>query len=132
LLRRVSSKEIKNSEASFYDLNLNLNHKINDKNSVHLSAYQSGDRFTLNSDTAYSYSDRNATLKWKHVFTNKLFSVFTGSYSQYTYDVSSDENPADAFTMQFGIKQLTGKADFSYFQGRGRPLLRASRQSGMD
>lgn len=122
LLRRVSSKEIKNSEASFYDLNFNLNHKVNDKNSIHLSAYQSGDRFTLNSDTAYSYSDRNATLKWKHVFSNKLYGVLTGSYSQYAYDVSSDENPADAFSMKFGIKQLTGKADFSYFQSPRQTL----------
>jgi hypothetical protein len=116
LLRRVKAQEIKNSEASFYDLNFNLNHKVNDKNSLHLSAYQSGDRFTLNSDTAYAYSDRNAAIKWKHVFSPKLYGVGTGSYSQYEYDVSSDENPANAFLMKFGINQLTAKADFSYFQ----------------
>jgi hypothetical protein len=116
LLRQLKTKELKNSEAGFYDINVNINHKINDKNSLHFSGYISRDRFTLNSDTLYSYSDRNASLKWKHVFSNKLYGVMTGSYSQYHYEVSSDDNPVNAFAMDFDIRQLSAKADFSYFQ----------------
>jgi hypothetical protein len=116
LLRQLKAKELRNSEAGFYDINVNVNHKINDKNSLHFSGYISRDRFTLNSDTLYSYSDRNASLKWKHVFSSKIYGVVTGSYSQYNYEVSSDDNPVNAFAMDFAIRQLSGKADFSYFQ----------------
>ena len=35
--------------------------------------------------------------------------------SRYNYGVESDENPPDAFSMDFDIRQLNAKADFSYF-----------------
>jgi hypothetical protein len=115
ILSRLKTKELNNSEASFYDLNAILSHKINDKNNVYLSGYLSKDRFKLNSDTAYSYSDRNASVKWKHIINNKLFGVFTGGYSHYSYTISSDGNPVNAFNMDFNIQQTNGKIDFSYF-----------------
>lgn len=116
LLRQLKSEPLKNSQASFYDINFNINHKMDDRNSFHFSSYLSSDRFTLNSDTLYSYSDRNASLKWKHVFNNKLYGIFTGSYSRYQYDISADKNPTNAFVMGFGVQQVNGKADFSYFR----------------
>jgi hypothetical protein len=115
LLRQLKSRELKNSKASFYDINFNINHKIDDQNSLFLSAYTSRDRFTLNSDTLYSYSDQNASLKWKRIFSNKVYGIFTGSYSRYKYEVSSDENPLDAFAMSFRVRQFSAKADVEYF-----------------
>ncbi|MGC1241766.1 MAG: TonB-dependent receptor [Chryseosolibacter sp.] len=115
LLRQMESKELKNSTASFYDITANISHKIDDNNSLYLSAYASKDRFTLNSDTVYGYSDQNASLKWKHLFNNKFYGVLTSGFSRYTYSVESDENPIDAFVMDFKIRQFNAKADFSYF-----------------
>lgn len=115
LLRRLDAKELKNSEASFYDLTANVSHKFNDDNNLYVSAYASKDKFRFNGDTAYSYSDRNASVKWKHVFTNKLYGVLTGAYSNYNYKIDSDVVPEEAFTMDFEIEQITGKADFSFF-----------------
>jgi len=115
ILHQLNSYSLQNSQASFYDLNANLSHKINDRNQLFLSAYASKDHFKLNSDTAYSYSDRNASIRWKHNFNAKLYGVFTGGYSNYTYSVSSDKNPVEAFNLDFNIKQFSAKADFTYF-----------------
>ena len=115
LLRQLDSKELSNSTASFYDITANITHEFNENNHLYLSAYTSKDRFTLNSDTAYAYSDRNASVKWKHLFNNKLYGVLTGGFSHYNYAVESDENPVEAFHMDFTIHQLNAKADFSYF-----------------
>lgn len=115
LLRTLDSKELKNSTASFYDVTANISHQINDNNNVYLSAYTSKDRFRLNNDTAYSYSDQNASLKWKHLFSNKLYGVLTGGFSHYNYAIESDDNPVEAFGMDFDIRQLNAKADFSFF-----------------
>ena len=115
LLRQLDSKGLQNSTASFYDVTANISHQINDNNNLYLSAYTSKDRFTLNNDTAYSYSDQNASIKWKHLFNNKLYGVLTASVSNYNYGVDSDENPVEAFKMDFDIRQLNGKADFSFF-----------------
>src|SRR6478736_2094215 len=115
LLHQLKSYSLQHSEASFYDLNANLSHKINDRNQLFLSAYASKDHFKLNSDTAYNYSDRNASIRWKHNFSTRLYGVFTGGYSNYTYSVASDKNPIEAFNLDFNIKQLSAKADFTYF-----------------
>jgi len=115
LLNRLNSDEIKNSKASFYDITAQLTHKVDDNNSLYLSAYTSKDRFRLNSDTLYGYSDQNASLKWKHIFSNKVYGVLTTGFSQYGYDITSKKFPENAFTMDFNIQQLNAKADVSYF-----------------
>ncbi len=115
LLKKVETKAIKNSTASFYDFTTQITHNINENNSVYLSLYSSRDRFKLNSDTLYSYSDRNGSLKWKHVFNNKLYGVLTGGFSQYSYKISSDQFPENAFALSFNIRQYNAKADLSFF-----------------
>jgi hypothetical protein len=116
LLKQLNKKQFQNSTASFYDFNGTISHKINDKNSIQGSYYQSRDEFQLDNDTLYAYGERNGSLKFKHVFGNKLYGIFTGSFSKYQYNVSTTENPAEASEMRFGINQVSGKADFSYFQ----------------
>ncbi|WP_020598908.1 TonB-dependent receptor [Spirosoma panaciterrae] len=115
LLRQLQSASFQNSKASFYDLNLHVTHEANEKNTVYFTGYLSNDKFRLNSDTSYQYQNKTATLKWKHIFNNKLYSVFTGSYSGYTYHVSSDKNPVNAYDLTFGINQSQVKADFNFF-----------------
>ena len=115
LLGKLNTEALQNSEASFYDINAHVSHKFNDKNSIYLSAYMSKDKFKLNSDTAYNYGDRNVSLKWKHVINNKIYGVFTSGLSNYSYSITSDINPAEAFDMKFSIQQTNAKLDFSYF-----------------
>ena len=115
LLRQMKAKELRNSKASFYDITANISHAIDENNNLYLSAYTSSDRFTLNSDTLYSYSDHNASMKWKHLFNHRFYGVLTGGYSRYTYSVESDENPTNAFDLDFEIRQFNAKADFSFF-----------------
>lgn len=105
----------KNSSASFYDMNFDMSHQINDKNNLYLSSYISGDKFQLNSDTAYSYSNKSIVLKWKHNFNNKLYSLMSGGFDKYQYAISSNANSINAFNLGFNIKQTNFKADFTYY-----------------
>lgn len=115
LLKYIPNDAIKHSEASFHDFNLVLSHEIDDKNTVYATGYYSKDKFTLNSDSLYSYKNKAATLKWKHIFGNKLYGVVTGSYSGYNFQMESDETPVNAFKLGYAINQLSAKADFNYF-----------------
>jgi hypothetical protein len=115
ILRQLNDENLKDSKASFYDITAGITHKINDKDNLYFSTYLSKDKFNINNDTTYSYSDRNASLKWKHIFNNKFIGVFTGAYSNYSYTMAADKNPVNAFAMDFNIDQWNGKADFSYF-----------------
>jgi hypothetical protein len=105
----------KHSSASFYDVNLDISHQINEKNNIYISTYMSQDKFRLNSDTAYGYRNRNANIKWKHNFNNKLYSVLTAGIDDYQYSVASTANPVDAYKLNFEVKQTNFKADFNYY-----------------
>lgn len=115
ILRQLKSTSLQNSKASFYDFNAVVSHKLSDKSQIMASAYMSQDNFRLNSDTLYSYSDRNASIKWKYGISKKLFGTLTGGFSQYHYNIESTRTPTNAFNLGFSIQQLNAKADFSYF-----------------
>ena len=115
LMRQVDVKTLQNSRASFYDVTANINHKINENNSLLISAYTSSDQFRLNSDTSYRYSNLSGSAKWTHVFNPKLYGYAVGGFSQYRYSVSSNENPPMAFNMNFSIAQVNFKTDFTYY-----------------
>ena len=114
LLRNLNNTAFNNSEGSFYDVDLHVSHTIDSKNSLYLNGYLSGDAFKLNSDTLYKYSNRNANLKWKHIFNNKLYGVLTGGYDHYEYTVSSESNAVSGFKLGFDISQSYIRADFNY------------------
>jgi hypothetical protein len=114
-LLKYLPEEYKNSQAAFYDVNLNITHEFNKNNTVYLSGYMSGDRFNLNSDTFYGYRNKSLSLKWKHVFGNKLNSVVTGGYNRYDYTISSEKLPISAYQLGFDINQTFLKTHFNYY-----------------
>lgn len=116
LLKALPSS-YKNSSAHFYDLNLNLTHHFDDKNTLFLTGYFSNDGFRLNSDTNYRYGNRNGIIKWKHNFNNKLFMVLAGGFDYYQYSIESTLNPVNAYQFKFDIGQYHLQDDFTYYLG---------------
>jgi hypothetical protein len=114
LLHKLPGKVLRNSKASFYDVTAAVNHRIDSKNNLYLSGYTSRDQFNLN-DTTYSYTDQNASLKWKFNVNSKLSGAVTGTGSHYAYAMSSNLVPENAFVMDFDIRQWSTKASFEYF-----------------
>ncbi len=115
LLGMLNRPEFRNSSASFYDLNAKINVEFNPKNTMIISAYRSKDHFQLNSDTTYNYYNQNVSVNFKHSFNKKLYGIFSGVYSKYSYDISSRKNPYSSFDMKYYIDYREAKADFSYF-----------------
>lgn len=107
--------EYENSRASFYDVNLNISHSFNNKSTLFFTGYMSGDRFNLNSDTTYGYKNRNLSLKWKHIFSNKFTGVFIAGYDHYDYNIKSDRNKVTAYQLKFDVNQFNLKSDFTWY-----------------
>ena len=110
--------EYKNSRASFQDVNLGITHRFDSTNNIYFSGYLSNDRFALNSDTTYGYTNRNLTLKWKKRFNSRLSGVFIAGVDEYQYRVISDSNVVNAFKLNFDIRQIHSKADFVYYKNQ--------------
>ena len=117
LLNLFPDPVLKNSSAWFYDANLKINYRVNNKNTVHISAYSSKDKFKLPSDTAFAWGTNNLSLRWNHLFGKNLVSNFTGVYSSYNYGVSNSED-IYAFNWDAGLIYKSLKADFAWFAGK--------------
>lgn len=114
ILKEIPNSAYQNSAASFYDLNLNITHNINPKNSIYLTGYISHDKFRLNSDTLYKYGNKNAIIKWKHIFNNHFFGVFSAGFDRYDYGISSDQYPLRAYKLAYDINQTHFRTEFTY------------------
>ncbi|MFD2162713.1 carboxypeptidase-like regulatory domain-containing protein [Paradesertivirga mongoliensis] len=103
------------AKASFYDLNLNVSHQQNERNSFYFTAYLSSDQSNLATDTTFRYSNQNLSLRWKHTFNNKLYSVVSGGVDKYEYNNYSNYLEEVDYSMKFSIQQNNLKATFNYY-----------------
>jgi hypothetical protein len=114
-LLKLLPPQYRDSRASFYDANLGISHQLNAKDNLYLSGYISSDHYNLVSDTTYNYTNRNASIKWKHMFNNRLTGALTLGYDLYKYQISSEKNKVNAYRLAFDVNQLDLKTDFTYF-----------------
>jgi len=108
--------DLKGSRFYFYDLTAKANYKINDKNTLYLSGYLGRDVF--GADFGFNWGNATTSLRWNHVFSNKLFLNATAFYSNYDYLLDSDlkrTNNSDFFRWKSRIVNYSIKPDFTLF-----------------
>jgi len=100
--------------ASFYDFNVGLSHKFNERNDIHANVYASRDRFSFSTDTTFHYSNFNASVKWRSQLSEKLaMSAVTGvdSYGNILDDHTFGNG---AYSMSTDVSQAYGKLTFDH------------------
>ena len=129
---------------NFYDLNAKVNHKFSDKNRIYLSVYNSQDRgvndrrenffedststsYTLENNYNIKWSNLTSSVRWNHLFNNRLFANTTLFYSDYRFNINEDLNYYEEFngatTFEFRVKtqyrsdirDIGGRIEFNYF-----------------
>ena len=117
----------------FYDLNAKINHKINDKHRLFLSAYSGADIFGARYKDSYNDGDYDATdggidwgnitaaARWNYMISNKLFANTTLTYSRFRFDFLADveevyNGEKESYSANYfsGIFDWAGKVDFDY------------------
>lgn len=114
ILKAIPNSAYSNSRASFYDANIHISHTINSKNNLYLTGYLSSDNFRFDMDTTYKYGNKNAIIKWKHIFNNKFYGLISAGLDHYQYNVSSNSNPVNSYKLIYDINQTNFRADFTY------------------
>lgn len=114
----IDNASLKNSRASFYDLNGKITYDLNKNNRIDVSSYLSHDSFKFNSDTTYSYDNNIVALRWKHFFNSRFFSLLSVNNSNYSYGVTSSSIPEEGFVLTHKVNSTGFKADFNWYQGR--------------
>jgi len=102
---------INNNTLYFYDLNAKVNYQIDDKNTLYLSGYFGRDELGLNQTFGFGWGNATSTLRWNHLFSNRLFSNTSLIYSNYNYVIENflEENN---FRVNSSIRDLNLKQDF--------------------
>ena len=99
----------------FYDLTLKTNYTFNDKDRLFLSGYLGRDRFQFGAAAGFSWGNQTGSLRWNHLFNDKLFSNFTLYYSDYDYELNFGEDSFDRFDWNASIVNYSAKPEFTYF-----------------
>lgn len=111
LLRLIPDEQYKHSGASFYDANLNINHRVDDQNAVTLTGYLSNDQFSLDSMVAYGYQNKNLNVKWRRIFNSGTYGVTAVGFDSYQFNTDGGYNPVDAYRMHYDIGQAFLRTD---------------------
>lgn len=110
-----STSPIKKSDFYFYDLTAKINYRINDKNTVFASGYFGRDVFGA-SVFGFNWGNSTATLRWNHIFNNKLFMNVSGFYSNYDYFLGFKQESNDQkFEWNSNIINYSIKPDFTFY-----------------
>jgi hypothetical protein len=118
----------------FYDLNTKLNYDINPNNRIFVSSYMGRDKFYFKDNYTDDYyreemegglywQNATATVRWNHIFNERIFANASFIYSNYLLEIYSDErsknlttNKTNAFELKYnsGIEDLGFKYDVNW------------------
>jgi len=105
----------------FYDLNAKINFVISEKDHIYLSGYN-GDDVLKNLSTAdnrffsgaFKLGNQTTTLRWNHIYHQKLFSNISLINTLFRYDVEAII-PGNSFLTRSRIDDIGIKADYNYY-----------------
>jgi len=122
----------------FYDLNAKANYELSPNDKLYLSAYFGRDKFhardkSTDTDTELSWGNATATLRWNHLFSQKLFSNASLIFSNYKFEIASTERGTtdnQLYSLQYnsGIRDFSLKYDVDYYPSPAH-AIRAGVQS---
>jgi hypothetical protein len=115
----------------FYDLNAKVNYEFGQKDKLYLSGYFGKDKFSTitispasTSSNGLNWGNETATLRWNHLFSQKLFGNLSLIYSRYRFNINSVVNSIDlntntnsTFNLDYksGIRDYAIKYDLDFF-----------------
>ncbi|RZM26452.1 MAG: TonB-dependent receptor [Pedobacter sp.] len=113
-LKLSSDTALNNASLYFYDLNAKANYHFDDKNAIFFSGYLGKDVLGLRNLFGTDWGNKTGTLRFNHIFSDKLFSNTSVIYSDYKYAVQG-YSKGNEFRVVSSIKDLNFKEDLQYY-----------------
>jgi len=116
LLHAMPDVDLKNSSASFSDINALMTVKFNAKNNLTLFGYFSDDKFSFIKSSPYYYDNTLASVRYSHTFNDKLYATLMFGYSRYRNDISQSDSlkPNEAYKISSSTNYNNAKLNFSW------------------
>lgn len=115
----IKGTEFEGNRYFFYDLNTKVNYRFSDKDRLYLSGYFGRDMFLYNSPTGFfdiniPWGNATGTLRWNHLFSDKVFMNTALIYNDYNFETNGSQG-AFQFRYFSGIKDVNLKSDIDYY-----------------
>jgi len=121
VLKLINIPELKRSSASFYDTNLRINTKLNQKNNLTFSGYYSSDEFVYNNEFGFDYSTIIGSASYNSTFSNDKLNKLHLVYSKYNSGQSFFKG-VRAAEIRNNIEYIKLKDEFLYTSSKGFTL----------
>ena len=103
----------KNSSLYFYDINTKLNFELGAKDHLYLSGYFGQDHIATSKQFSLDWGNATATLRWNHIFGNKLFVNTSAIFSKYRYKMNVKTTSSD-FAVKSDLQDYHIKQDWQW------------------
>ena len=116
-LKASSNEMLQNTNIYFYDLNMKMNFRMGDKDRLFISGYFGRDDINLlRFSNAFQsmWGNTTGTLRWNHIFTNKLFMNTSLIYSDFTYNMQLGSDSTQV-NVQSSIRDYNFKQEWQYY-----------------
>ena len=102
-------ENLNKSKINFYDVNAKITQSLGKNDRLFLSFYNGHDAFNMQQMIGLGYGNTSATLRWSHIFSDRLTSNLSLVGSRYRYSIDLNYEPYD-----FSIKAGTDAASLNY------------------
>jgi len=102
-------EDLNKSKINFYDVNAKVTQSLGNNDRLFLSLYNGHDQFSMQQMIGLGYGNSSATLRWSHIFSDRLVSNLSLIGSRYRYSIDINYSPYD-----FAISAGTDAASLNY------------------
>jgi hypothetical protein len=124
ITRPLQNFEPRLNDLHFSDLHLKLNYHINSNNRIFLGMYSGVDNYERQNNaeqaSGINWQNSTLTLRWNHLFSERLFSNLTLLGSRYDYFLNTHVEEKNYWNSH--IDNVSLKYDFTWYIGPGSTL----------
>lgn len=108
-------ENVRATKLYFYDFNAKANWRISNKDRLFLSGYFGRDVFKFRSLFSNDWGNATGSLRWNHLFSDKLFNNATLILSDFFYGFQAETFTGDRFEFSSGIRDYAFKDEITWF-----------------
>ncbi|MFC2123411.1 carboxypeptidase-like regulatory domain-containing protein [Bacteroidota bacterium] len=117
--RTFGNEAVSENFIYFHDFNVKLNFKPTNRDRFFLNTYYGRDSFIFGDDAKFDWGNANASFRYNHLFSDKLFANTSVIGSNFDYKLSV----TDALKWTANLQELVFKQDFSWFVNPDNEIL---------
>lgn len=116
-----ATEDFSDATMYFYDVNAKANYQLGQKDRIYFSGYFGRDVFGMDDLMGFDWGNTTATLRWNHLFSNKLFSNTSLIFSNYNYNIEMEIRDIDGQIVS-RIQDYNLKQDFQLYANEKHTL----------